>query len=151
MRDQRGSVLLLVPASVLVLVVLGAIAVDSAVAFLGQRELSNAAAAAANDAAVAALSDRAFYVDGRLAVDPARALVVARHAVSARASRGVEVVSVDVDVTPARDGVCVTVRGRVPYVFGRALPFVPRAASVTGQAGAVASASASSGTPDACR
>jgi Flp pilus assembly protein TadG len=138
MRD-RGSVLLLVPAAVLVLVVLGAIAVDSAVAFLGQREVSNAAAAAANDAATAALSDRLFYSDaGALAIDPVRARVVARRAVAARLSRGVEVVAVDVEVGAGGEQVCVTVRGRVPYVFARGLPFVARQARVTGRAGAMA-------------
>ena len=52
---------MLVPAGVLVLVILGAIAVDSAIAFLAQRELTGAAAAAANDAAAAAISDQTFY------------------------------------------------------------------------------------------
>jgi Flp pilus assembly protein TadG len=129
-----------VPAGVLVLVVLGAIAVDAAVAFLGQREVSNAAAAAANDAVVVGLSDRAFYTSGLLEVDEARALDVARRAVLARASRGVEVVDVSVTAEGAR--VCVTVRGRVPYVFGRALPFVRSSASVQGRAGATAVAGA---------
>jgi len=119
-----------------VLLVLGAIAVDSAVAFLGQREVSNAAAAAANDAATAALSDRAFYTSGALEVDGKRALEVARRSVAARTSRGVEVVDVSVDADA--DRVCVTVRGRVPYVFARALPLVPGFAAVSGRAGAVA-------------
>lgn len=58
---QRGSVLLLVPAGVLVLIILGAISVDFAIAFSRQRELSSLAAAVANDAATAALSDERFY------------------------------------------------------------------------------------------
>jgi len=139
MRERgpdRGSFLALVPAAVLVLVILGAIAVDSAIAFLGQREVSNAAAAAANDAAGAALSDDAFYRSGLLVVDEARARSVAAHAVAARAPRRVEVESVDVAV--AGDEVCVTVRGRVPYVFSRALPFVDHEARVVGQAAALA-------------
>lgn len=135
-RTERGSALLLVPAGVLVLLVLGAIAVDAAVAFLGQREVSNAAAAAANDAATVALSDRAFYMSGALEVDTGLAVDVAKRSVAARTARGVEVVDVAVDADGAR--VCVTVRGRVPYVFARALPFVAGSALVTGQAGAVA-------------
>jgi len=47
-RDQ-GSALLLMP--VAVLIVLGAIAVDSSITFLAQRELVDATQAAANDAA----------------------------------------------------------------------------------------------------
>lgn len=135
-RSDRGSVLALLPAAVLVLVVLAAIAVDSAVAFLGQRELSNAATAAANDAATAALSDAAFYRQGALVVDSARARTVAADAVAARVVRGVSVDSVDVAVAGPR--VCVTVRGRVPYVFARALPGVAHSASVVGRAEAVA-------------
>lgn len=149
LRGERGSALILVPAGVLVLLVLGAIAVDSAMAFLGQRELSNAAAAAANDAAAAALSDAAFYGDGSLVVDRRRAREVAWAAVAARAPRGVEVLGVDVAVSgPA---VCVTVRGRVPYVVARSLPLVAPFASVTGQAGAVAVEGSADVPPTACR
>ena len=135
-RRDSGSVLMLVPAGVLVLVVLGAIAVDSAVAFLGQREASNAAAAAANDAAGAAVSDAAFYRGGSVVLDPARAREAAQAAVAARAVRGLVVDAVDVRVDGP--GVCVTVRGRVPYVFARSVPFTPGAAVVRGEAGAVA-------------
>lgn len=143
-RSERGSALMLVPAGVLVLIVLGAIAVDAAVAFLGQREVSNAAAAAANDAAAAALSDSAFYRgSGALAVDAGVARGVARRAVEARVARGVEVEAVDVAVSGST--VCVTVRGRVSYVFARGLPFVASSAFVTGRAGATAVAGDLSG------
>ena len=73
MRRDRGSVLLLFPAGVLVVLLLGAIAVDASIAFLGQREIANAVAAAANDAATASLSDAAFYGSGDIALDQARA------------------------------------------------------------------------------
>ena len=49
-EQDRGSVLALVPAGLLVLVLLAAIAVDTSVAYLGRRELAAAADAAANDA-----------------------------------------------------------------------------------------------------
>ncbi|MGH9095498.1 MAG: hypothetical protein ACRDXE_10090, partial [Acidimicrobiales bacterium] len=67
---DRGSALMLVPAGFLVLMLLGAMAVDSGATYLGQRQLADALAGAANDAAGAALSDRSFYVQGRIAVDP---------------------------------------------------------------------------------
>ena len=63
--------LLLFPAAVLVVVVLAAVAVDSSIAFLGERQLANATAAAANDAAAVAVSDRSFYEDDRIELDPA--------------------------------------------------------------------------------
>jgi hypothetical protein len=133
---------MLVPAAVLVVVILGAIAVDSAVAFLGQREIANAAAAGANDAATAAISDTRFYrggdghAPGALVLDLARARAVAGRAVAARAPRGVHLDAIDVSV--AGDRVCVTVRARVPFVFARALPMVGHHAAVTGQATAIA-------------
>lgn len=133
MHRERGSVLLLVPAGVLVLVVLGAVAVDFALAFLGQRELTAAAAAAANDAAGAALSDAAFYRSGgSVEIDGARAEQVAADAVARRRPGGVEVSSLRVHV--AGPQVCVTVVGRVPYLFSPVVPGMPRAAVVRGQA-----------------
>lgn len=68
-RPERGSTLLLFPAAVLIVVALAAMAVDTSIAFLAQRELANAAAAAANDAATRALSDDAFYRGNRIELD----------------------------------------------------------------------------------
>lgn len=138
MSRERGSVLLLVPAGVLVLVVLGAVAVDFALAFLGQRELTGAAAAAANDAATAGLSDAAFYGSdqGPVVLDAARAERVAAAAVQARRPRGVEVTSVAVRVEGPL--VCVAVVGRVPYLFAPVVPGTSGAAVVRGQAVATA-------------
>ena len=56
-RGQRGSTLLLFPAALLIVVALAAVTVDSAIAFMAQRELANATAAAANDAATEGLSE----------------------------------------------------------------------------------------------
>lgn len=144
MNREHGSVLLLVPAGVLVLVVLGAVAVDFALAFLGQRELTAAAAAAANDAAGAALSDAAFYGShhGSVEIDGARAERVAADAVARRRSGGVEVTTMRVEV--AGPQVCVTVVGRVPYLFAPVVPGMPRTAVVRGQAVATAVVSGSS-------
>jgi len=65
---ERGSVLLLFPAGVLVVLVLAAMAIDSSIAFLGERELSGAVTAAANDAVTQALSDASFYRGGSVDV-----------------------------------------------------------------------------------
>ena len=131
---------MLVPAAVLVLVILGAIAVDSATAFLGQRELAGAAAAAANDAATA-ISPAHFYrsgggAEGAVAIDDDRARRVAERAVSARAPRGVEVTAFSVEAT--RGQVCVTIVGRVEYVFAKAVPGVARHTTVQARAEATA-------------
>ena len=125
---QRGSTLLLFPAALLIMMALAAITVDSAIAFMAQRQLVNATAAAANDAATRALSDRAFYEGDRIeltqsaveaiAVDRVFQLVdPARHHglnVTAEAS------------APAGAGCSWTVRvnasSRVDELFGRAMP-----------------------------
>src|SRR5207248_6070957 len=76
--SERGSTLLLFPAAVLVVFVLGAIAADLASVFLGERELANATAAAANDTATEALANAAFYRGGQLRVADAGAQEIGR-------------------------------------------------------------------------
>ena len=138
---ERGSVLMLVPAAVLVLVILGAIAVDFSVAFLGQRELASAAGAAANDAATA-ISESAFYQGrdasgaGAIRIDEERARRVVDQALVARAPRGVAIVERQVD--PSEGQVCVVLRGRVDYVFARAIPGMADAGNVEARATATA-------------
>ena len=75
---------MLMPAAVLVLVVLGAIAVDFSIAFLGERELANAASAAANDAAAAAVDQMVFRTTGQVVLDCARANDIAQASFRAR-------------------------------------------------------------------
>ena len=110
------------------MVALAAIAVDSAIAFLAQRELVNATAAAANDAATAALSDRSFYEANRIELSAAavEAIAVGRvvalvdagrhHGLSVRAEA----------VPPTSTGCAWTVRvsasSTVDELFGKALP-----------------------------
>lgn len=130
---------MLVPAGVLVLVVLGSIAVDSAIAFLAQRELAAVAAAAANDAATAALSEPAFYGTGggpRVEVDPAAARDLVNEALAARAPRGIDDLNADVKVAGGQ--ICVRVTGRVAYVFAKAVPGADDSTTVTGRASATA-------------
>jgi len=137
-RDHRdpGSVLLLMPAAVLVLVVLASIAVDSAVVFLGQRELANAAAAAARDAASAVSSPR-FYGAGVIAIDPAEADRVAQSAIAARDMHGVAL-SEPVAVTVAGRQVCVTLTGRVDRVVARSIPGIAGRVTVRARSTATA-------------
>src|SRR4029077_9125982 len=68
-QTERGSVLMLVPAGFLVLIILAALAVDNAAAYLGQQQLHDSLAAAANDAVSACLSNRSFYSGGVVTVD----------------------------------------------------------------------------------
>lgn len=133
--------LMLVPAAVLVLVMLGAIAVDFSVAFLGQRELISAAAAAANDASTA-IAEARFYqgsdsaAAGEVIIDENRAARAVDQALAARAPRGVTIDEVSVD--PSGGQVCVVLRGRVDYVFAKGIPGMGDGAAVHGRATATA-------------
>ena len=135
---ERGSALMLMPAAVLVFVVLGAIAVDFAVAFLGEREVSNAAAAAANDAAGAALDRDRFYADGAVRLDPRAADRVGRAAVAAAGLEDLREVDVRVEVAADAPVVTVIVSARVRYVFAKALPGGPDGVRVEASATATA-------------
>ena len=122
---------MLMPAAVLVMIVLGGLAVDSAVGFLAARELSDLTAAAANDAASEALDDRAFHegtVDG-VTLHPRRAEEVVALSIAARGSGSFTLTGVDVDVT----GEEVTVRASatVRMLFAPALPGTPNERTVT--------------------
>jgi Flp pilus assembly protein TadG len=121
-REQRGSVLVLMPAAVLVLLVLGALCVDHGSVYAATRELNDAAAAAANDAAVEALDVDRFYANGEVGLLEDRAWVVARRSVAAKGLDRLDAVVTDVRVDPSGKGVTVTVRGRARYLFAKAVP-----------------------------
>ncbi|HCB34406.1 MAG TPA: hypothetical protein DEP66_01685 [Acidimicrobiaceae bacterium] len=61
---ESGSALLLMPAGVLIVVVMGALMVDSAAAFLAEREAEATAAGLANDLATVALDERFLRLTG---------------------------------------------------------------------------------------
>lgn len=127
---------MLVPAAVLVLIALAAIAVDSAIVFMAQRQAGDVAAAAANDAAGAALSKGAFYDGGAVDLDPARVSAVVADAVAARGG-GLDLVGPPAVVVRGQQ-VCVTVQARVRYLFSPAVPGAPRTRVVTAKATATA-------------
>lgn len=69
-REQPGNTLVLFPAAVLIVFGLGAVALDTATVFLGQRRLVDVAAAVANDAVAAVDVDAFFAQDGEVAAVP---------------------------------------------------------------------------------
>jgi hypothetical protein len=129
---------MLMPAGVLIVLVLGSIAVDLSLAFQAEREVAGAAHAAANDAAAAAVDAAAFYGDGTVRLDPARAAEVARASVLLR--RGDHLDDVEVAVAVLDDGVTVqvTVSASVRTVFARAVPGGPDRTAVQASATATA-------------
>jgi len=136
---ERGSVLLLVPAGVLVVVVLASIAVDFGIAFLGERELADLAASAANDAVTAAVDEDLLRRTGEFRLDPAEVGDVVA-ATLARSSTEVALDPPEVEVTTVGGEPAVRVRltGRIRYVFAPGLPGGPDGADVGASAVAVA-------------
>lgn len=132
LAGEEGSVLLLLPAAALVFLILGAIAVDFSAAWSAERELSNAAAAAANDAATLALDLDRFYETGELRLRPDLARdVVERSIAGAGLERlGATVTAVEVGELTVR----VVVRGRAEYLFAPAVPGGPSGADVEASA-----------------
>jgi uncharacterized membrane protein len=117
---ERGSVLALVPAGFLILMLLGAIAVDNGATYLGQRQLQASVEAAANDAAGAALSNQAFYDNGSIAIDPTSAATVVCADLVAQHDDRLQATTVAIAIDgPA---VFVEARAEVPAVFGRIIP-----------------------------
>lgn len=136
---ERGSVLMLMPAAVLVLVILGAICVDSAVLFLGEREVANAADGAAQSVAAALVDEEWYRETGevRLVCDSDRLTEVATASFAARAPEWLDDGHVDV-VDCAGDRVTVRADATVAFVFSKALPGARSRASVSATGSAVA-------------
>ena len=118
---ERGSVLALMPAAALVFLVLGSLAVDSAVAYLGEREVSNVASSIANDAATQGLDLARYYATGELVLLPERVQAVADAAGAREADGHLRDLRIDVSLVGA-DHVSVRVRARVRSLFARVLP-----------------------------
>lgn len=113
--------LALMPAAVLVFIVLGALSVDASLQFLGEREVSNVAAAVANDAATQGIDLERFYATGELVIDPVRVEEVAALARSTNGRDHLRGLAIDTEVIGA-DVVVVRVRATVRSLFGRVLP-----------------------------
>lgn len=130
---ERGSVLALAPAGFLVLILLGAIAVDSAVAYQAQAQLHDALSAAANDAVAAGVDSSAFYQHGAVELNQAAVASAVCRAVDAQGLSSFHRLRIDV----ASSGTAVRLTGSatVDAVFGRAVPgFGTRSVSSTADA-----------------
>lgn len=129
--SSRGSVLVLMPAAVLIFLMLGVLAVDAAAVFLVQRQLANAAVAAANDA-VAAVDVDEFYGGGSFRLDRLRVQRVVDETVQRlgldRLDRLEAVAVVDGDTVE------VTIAARVDHIFSGAVPGAPPTADVAATA-----------------
>lgn len=114
---------MLMPAAVLVLVVLGAICVDSAVLFLGEREVANGSDAAAESVAARLVDEDWYRSTGevRLVCDTERVLDVATASFEARAPDWLDDSRLEV-VDCAAATVTIRATAAVGFVFAKALP-----------------------------
>ena len=128
---------MLMPAGVLVVLLLGAIAFDLSVVFLRQRQASSLAVDVANDLATAALDEGGvpsrWHVSARSG--PGRPARPSRS--SGRATCTDEVVDIEVTVL-APDSVEVRLVIAVDYVFAKAIPGASDGTTVEATATAVA-------------
>jgi len=128
---------MLMPAGVLVVLLLGAIAFDMSLVFLRQRQASSLATDVANDLATAAFDEGAFRRDGEFRLDLTRAADLGSDLVAV-SDLGDLIVDVEVAVV-GPDEVTVRVVVRVDYVFARAVPGASDGTTVTAAATAIAS------------
>lgn len=112
---ERGSVLLLMPAAVLVVIILGALSVDRALVFGAQRELVNEAQAAANDAAALGIDVDALRAGGAVRYDRDRIDRAVRSSLA-----GVDGITVRWVIDG--DEIVVRLERRVSYVFTKGVP-----------------------------
>ena len=120
-RAERGSVLALIPAGVLVLLILAAVCVDFSTAELARQQLRDAAAGAANDAAGGALDQARLRAgDGHVTIDADAARAIAERSLAVTVHAPVRLTGPPT-VAVVGDRVTVTLEGDAPYLFAPAV------------------------------
>jgi hypothetical protein len=116
-HGDRGTALALMPAAVLVLFMLAAIAADNALSFVAQRELFHQAEGAANDASIAALNLPGARAKQSLTLDANAAETIIEGEIPTGRHGGYTVVSRQATVNPDNGDVTVVVQANVNHVF----------------------------------
>jgi len=119
---DRGTVLLLFPAAMLIVLVLGGLAIDVGLSHVRARELQSVAASSANDA-LASLDVNALRTDGRIQFDQARAHAIVAESIAAGPLPGaaIDFIGIRTD-TIGRPEFVVTLSLDVELVIAPALP-----------------------------
>jgi hypothetical protein len=136
-RVDRASVLLLVPAALLIVLVMASIAVDMSLVHLRRRQAYDLAAGAANDAVTAAADEGSLRAGG-YRVDPDRAQQVVERIVAA--SDLAPDVAAPPTVRVTGDSVAVEVSLHADYIFAGVIPGTADGTTVTASASATAAA-----------
>jgi len=130
---DEGSSLLLMPVAVLIVLLLGAIAVDLSAVRLAHRDLIDVAASGANDAATAGLDPTAFRRTGTYAIDLGRAYAALDRSIEHR-HLAQSVTHRSITAGPGPDEITVELEMTVPAFFAKSLPGAPHATNVRAQA-----------------
>ena len=123
-RDGRGSVLLLMPVAVLIMLVLGAITIDLVAVRVAQRDLIDAATDAANDAVTVGFDEALWRVGAGYRLDETRVEYAVLSALWTKAV--LDRLDARPEIEIVDDRVTVRLRRRVPHVLARAIPGAPR-------------------------
>lgn len=118
---EHGSVLMLMPAAFLVLLVLGAIAVDLTAIRVGQRSLLSSATDAANDAVTVGLDETAYREGAGYQLDPEQVRGAVYAVLFAKGILHRLTAAPTIVIHPDRS-VTVELRAEVDHIFARALP-----------------------------
>jgi hypothetical protein len=127
---------MLMPAAVLIVLLLGSIAFDLSLVFLRQRQATNLAIAAANDAVIAGIDQDIFRATQQVVLDDD---LVDEAAGAAIAASDVAPSVIEWEATPVSDTeVEVWMRVRISYVFAAIVPGAADGTTVTVRVVAVA-------------
>jgi Flp pilus assembly protein TadG len=121
---------MLMPAAVLVLLMLGGIAFDYAHLFLAKRELSSVAEAAANDAVTHGVDQASVRRGAGFVLDPNRVVDSVAASVADHSPDLHFIGDPQIEMLSSTE-VRVTITASIDYVFTRAVPGAPGAATVT--------------------
>ncbi len=127
---ERGSVLMLMPAAVLIVIILASLAVDRAIIFGAQRDLVGTAQVAANDAAGIGVDPEVLHRDGKVDYDLARIDEAVRRATSTADGASVRWHIQGNQIT-------VAIEREVDLIFARGVPGASRRTRITATASAV--------------
>ena len=135
--EERATALMLAPALVLIVLVLGAIAVDLSLVHTARRSAYRSLSAAADDAA-AMVDSEEFQRTGRVWIDPDAADRVVRAHLGlfdgdppeGFAAPAFRVVSADVTTDPSAGTVQIDAVVEVPHVLGPAVPGLEEASLI---------------------
>jgi hypothetical protein len=132
-----GSTMVLMPAGILVVLLLAAVAFDLSWVYEAQHEAVDAAASAANDAVTFGVDPGRIIAGRGVHLDPTRVFQAVDRSLSVRRLRGYEPDRTTITTDAATGTVTVTVTCHVDALFGRAIPGARDGRDVTGSGSAI--------------